>query len=1055
MAPDPGDPLDPDSDLRGAWAAVESGDPARIAEAVADLPALIPVVVAEDGEGSSAHRSALRALAYGLDELGDRASSREMYGMLAELLSDLRDGAASDSGLLEEELYARALAALIGASGPEERAALSVLDGLVATSEVELGPVHRRTLWLLARRAQWMVRVHGAAGLEGFELLVARAASIAEGGPEHLAALADQATELSRLDLDADSALLWERITAGRRHIYGLDHGETLTAWWWLVRTLTWSGDIARADRELAQLIPALGRLLGEDDAETIAALRFRVQLLRQRRDDPGDTGAVDDPLELAEQILVYETARYGPDSPEVFRTRDVMVEIERGTWAAMRDPDRDPRPVLVEARSLVIDATAELGAFSDAAIHARRTEQRLLRTLSELPDGSVPQAIRRGPELAREWREQLGQHCSDLHGATPADPEHLERFLEELRLAWQAEAEWFDEGSEPRLSTLRDCVTDLAAFGRPGRGVEIHARDTLARELFAAEHAEAALAEYERVLVLERARADQPGAPADLPTRVARSVQAVGAALRRVGRPSDAEAALARGIEDARAEGVDEAVLWDLRNARALALQDLDRFDEAAVEMRALVEATGTVGHTIDLAAVYLNGDRPHEAEAVLRPALARLEAAGQGRSLQAMRIMGNLALAACKLDRDADAAAAYDQLQEIQATVLGPAHRDTLITQNNRALEEQHLGRFGEAARRFEQVHRARAEALGERDPQTLSSLANWAQALQSTGDLDAARRTSERAVELSREVLGAAHPSTLSRIRVLDRTLELLGAPAEERGELASAVRAGFSEAARTDSDGDRSGLNALAYADHLAEQGRHLDALVEYTRARDAFADDAGLRWLRAERGIAASHHALHADQEASEGYARIVPQLERLLPEDLWALADALNLLSLSYSRIGRADLLEAPQRRAIEVADAIGTDPERAVLFRVWLGRRLATNAMHEAALAAVTDAVAQGEERLGAGHRVTVDARDDVAEALIALGRDREALQIYRSNIPVMERVFGPTSPQVSRALEKQRAAAKRSGPRSGAWVAGAIGAVVLAVILWNELGL
>ena len=1095
MPPVPDEVSDPDAALRSAWSAVESGDLSRIAAAVAELPTLIPVVVAEDGEGSTAHRSALRALAYGLDELGERAASREMYGMLAELLADLQSGAAADpesedvatdwaafdderdveldeiefvlesdgehpgrtsraAMLLEEELYARALAALIGATATQEQEALSVLDGLVARSEVALGPAHRRTLWLLSRRAQWMVRVNGAPGLAGFELLIARAASIAEGGPEHLAALADQATELSRLDLDDESALIWERVTAGRRNIYGLEHSETLAAWWWLVRTLTWSGDIAGADRELSQLIPALRRLLGDDDGETITALRFRVQLLRQLRADGVASASGDDPLALVREILTLETARFGPDSSEVFRTRDVAIEIGREQW----EPGADHSALMAEARTLVLDATSEWGAFGEAAIHARHTEQRLLRTLRDGLQSGAPETetvIALGRAHAIEWREQISQHCRDLVAADPADDADVrDAFLDELRGAWQAEAEWDRPGSDARVSAWRSGASDLADLGAPARPAEIRLRDVLARELFAAERAEESLAEYERVLLLERARAEDPDPPADLAVRIALSVQAVGSAMRRVGHTERAERLLAEGIREAREQGVSEEVLRDLRNARALALQELDRTDEAVAEMRALVDASTDVGYAIDLAVVYLNGDRPLDAETVLRPALARLEESGQGASVQAMRIMGNLALAACKLDRDEDAAAAYDRLHELQIASIGPTHRDTLITLNNRALEEQHLGRFVEAVRRFEQVHEMRVRALGERDPQTLSSLANLAQSAQSAGDLETSRRHAERAVALSREVLGPTHPSTLSRVRVLDHTLELLGATPAERAELASTVTAGFASATDADDGSAHAGLTALRYADHLTEQARYVDALVEFTRARDAFSTEAGLNWLRAERGIAASHLALQAFQEASESYARVVPQLERLLPDDRWALADALNLLSLSHSRAQHAASIEAPQRRAIEIADAEGSRPERAVLFRVWLGRRLAANDEHEAALEVYQDAVDAGEAQLGADHRVTVDARDDVAEELVALGRGREALQVYRRNLPALVRAFGADSPQVTRARERQRAAAQgRSRVRSG-WVLGVVAAGVIALVLWNTFG-
>ena len=150
----------------------------------------------------------------------------------------------------------------------------------------------------------------------------------------------------------------------------------------------------------------------------------------------------------------------------------------------------------------------------------------------------------------------------------------------------------------------------------------------------------------------------------------------------------------------------------------------------------------------------------------------------------------------------------------------------------------------------------------------------------------------------------------------------------------------------------------------------------------------------------------------------------------------------------------RVDEVDAPQRRAISIADTEGSNAERAVLFRVWLGRRLAANGQHDAALSAYEEAVSAGERLLDTDHKITLDARDDIAEELLALGRGREALKIYRKNIPAMARAFGADSSQVTRAREKQQTAAQGASKTTTTWVLGVIAAVVISIVLWNEFG-
>ncbi|MGO4679060.1 tetratricopeptide repeat protein [Microbacterium sp. 2MCAF23] len=1056
--------------LQSAWSDVASQDPVRIAQALDAFRGLLPQALMTEGEGGDAHRSALRGLAYGLDELGREDDARELYRTLAEVC----ETALADQAILKEHrqqlfddrLYARAAEQMVGQTSASA-AVVAALDALIAEGEHELGGAHGRVLWLLDRRAQLLTRMNPAEGLHAYDLLIARAAAADEQSENHLTALAAKATELSRLDEDEQSALLWGQVLDGRRALLGMDAPATLDAWWWRARTRYWSGDASGADADLSLLIPALQRQRGEDDALTLDAMKFRTTTLRVLAHD----GAIaEDPLPLVRRIAVLETARFGPGADQVLTSRMMAVEVQLdradspGGWPGL----------IAEAREIV-DDTADRPPGSSLALRSRDLLARVLRDAREqepspaLIETALATAVARCVHLDRavEGLPRAGVAAeadpgSDTDRTADADPDPSlaapQQLANDIAHAWTDLSRWHEPHSPEALDALRAGADRLRGFGAAGRRSEIDVRDDFGSALRDAGRGSDALAEFERSLELELSLAAEASTAEDrqtAATRLAQSRYALGATLRGIGRNAEGEALLADAIEIAQHDGAAPRIISELRDTRALALQDLGRSDEAAAEMRALYEASGDVGHAIDLAAVYLRSDRAAEAEALLRPVLAELEAEGSAETAQASRVIGNLALAACQLGRDAEAAATYDRLYGLQSRILGTEHRDTLITLHNRAQEERHLGRFGEAVRRFESVLARRTAALGARDPHTLSTLSALAGTVADAGDLPRARELTERVVAETREVLGETDPQTLHRIRDLDGILARLGDAQQDRDMLADQVRAGFASGEGASDDGSSSspGLAALRFADHLARQSRYGDALVEYSRARDALSANAGIDWLRAERGAAECSKRLGAYREAADAYARIVPQLERLLPGDRWALADALNDRSLALSHLGRVDEMADVQRRAIQVADGAGSDPGRAVQLRIWLGRRLAEAQRFPEALAAYDDAAETGARTVGAEHAITLDATDDRAETLISLGRHREALRIYRTNIPAMERVLGADSAAVRRARGKQKASAQQTSKTRSAIVGGVIVAAILVYVIVSRM--
>lgn len=1046
-------------ELSEARAGAERGDLERTKQAIHELRVLLPRVVAVFGAASEPHRAAISSLANGLNRIDETESSRELFEALGELVNDAIREVGGDSSTLDEDsfeeyLTAHGLAAVVGASAATAQRDLDALETLSGQAERRLGPAHPLTLWMLSLRAQQRARFDGAEGLEAFDMLIARAITHGDGSLLHLRAIADKATALSRLDFDAESALLWRRVLEGRRIELGLEDPDTLDAWFWLARTLAWSEEPAESADELDRLIPAMERALGPDSDETLEAMRFRVRVLRRIADDETDPrGRPEAILARLREILGRETALAGPDAEGPLRTRFEIVEQLGGS--GQRDD------ALTAATAVREDAARALGRTAALTIEAGIREQRLL--LDHRADESDPESSTEADAAdARAAADQAAGLAEELcDAAEDACREAVERGAprDELRTrgralaeAWIVRVEGRPEQSQEAADLLDAGAVRIGALGAPFRIDAIRLYDRLAALLIAAERPADALPPAERSLRLERdeyARLGEGDPPQgselerqSSATRVAQSLENVGIALRRMGRAVDAEPRLRDGIAEAVAAGAATPALDDLRTLHALALQELDRFDEAATVLREVVERSGDPRRAVDLAVVYLNADRPSEVESLLIPVRDRLEAEGALQTPTGLSVLGNLALAVCQLDRHAEAIAQWDRLLELQLRAFGPLGRDTLKTQNNRALEELHLGRYAEAAHRFERVLEQRTEAFGPRSPDTLGALANLARAVLRSGDLPRARELWEAAVSRSREVLGPTHPETLTRIREFDRMLEQLGidgtaTPDIDRASVESERRAladGVAQALAADAAGadpadpHALGIRALRYADHLRGMDRTADALVEYSRARDALAADPGIDWLTAERGIAACHRLMGAYREAADSYARLVPQIERLLPQDLWALAEALDQQSFALAQLNRAEELAAPQERAIAVAERAGDRPEQEIKYRTWLGRRLAGRGRHDAALDAYRRAAERSVALLGDRHRLTLDLFDDVAEALIATGQDREALRVYRKNLPRMVRELGSNSSQVKRAIASRDAAAKRA---------------------------
>ncbi|MFG3201065.1 tetratricopeptide repeat protein [Streptomyces sp. NPDC048192] len=304
----------------------------------------------------------------------------------------------------------------------------------------------------------------------------------------------------------------------------------------------------------------------------------------------------------------------------------------------------------------------------------------------------------------------------------------------------------------------------------------------------------------------------------------------------------------------------------------------------------------------------------------------------------------------------RATEALAAYTDLAEAAARLLGADHPDTLAARQETAYALGRLGRHAEAHQVYAEVLAARVRVQGPDHPDTLRCRHNLACALGRLGRLDDACRTAREAAAARARVLGPDHPDTLVSRCELAYVQGQSG-----RWEEALALYRAVAEARARTLGADHPDTLAARYetALSLGRLGRSADALRVYReliRDRTRVQGPTHPETLRARHGVGVHLGRLGRWEDA---------------------LAEARDVCLLREQTLGPAHPDTLVSRR--EVAVALG-----------WLGRW--TEALTEYRRLAATR-----EQTLGPDHPGTLAARDDEAHCLERLGRTAEAADLYR----------------------------------------------------------
>ncbi|MFD8394989.1 tetratricopeptide repeat protein [Streptomyces sp. NPDC059680] len=312
--------------------------------------------------------------------------------------------------------------------------------------------------------------------------------------------------------------------------------------------------------------------------------------------------------------------------------------------------------------------------------------------------------------------------------------------------------------------------------------------------------------------------------------------------------------------------------------------------------------------------------------------------------------------AFALVRAGRIAEALAAYTDLAEARARVLGADHPDTLAARQETAYALGRLGRHFEAHQVYAEVLAARVRVMGPDHPDTLRCRHNLACTLGRLGRLDDACRTALEVAAARARVLGADHPDTLvSRCEV---------AYAQgQSGRWEEALRI-YREVA-----GTRARVLGPDHPDTLAARYETALSLGRLGRSADA---------LRLYRELVVDRTRVQGPTHPETLRARhgLGVNLGRL---GRWedALTEARDVCLLREQVLGPAHPDTLVSRR--EIAVSLG-----------WLGR-------WAEALAEYRRVAATREEVLGPDHPDTLAARGDEAHCLERLGRGTEAGELYR----------------------------------------------------------
>ena len=601
-------------------------------------------------------------------------------------------------------------------------------------------------------------------------------------------------------------------------------------------RDLKPSNILVRGDGVVKLLDFGIAKLIDAPSAQATAVRAFTPEYAapEQIRGEPVTTAV--DVYTLG--LLLYELlAGRGPYAPE----HPTPSSYERAVL------EQTPtRPSQAVAR----DATAVGASAEELAAQRRLTPQRLQRELRGDLDAIVLKALRKEPEQRYASVQDL---AGDLHAWLQHRPVAARRggwryasarFLRRHALAagmaaiafaalsggfgvalWQAQQARLQRDAAVSEAAKSRAVVDFMrslfdlADPDKARGEQVTARELLARgasdirgrfahqpevraELLAAmADAQRGLGLYGDALPL-----------AEEASRLGREIGAVpvyrSAELNRIrsllalARYDEALAALAPLRAPAPEYRDADQVRADAEYLQALALQNLNRFDEADLSYaRAYREQVRLHGagdrRSQDVAMRYVAllvlRDRKQEAETLARATLKAVRERSGPRDPHLAEAISSLAVVVANNGPLSEAEALRREEVEIRREAQGADHPDTIGAMNNLAAAQYAQRRFAEAADTFATVLAKRRIQFGAVHPLVATAASNLANCELELGRAESGKRLAEEALRIRLAQYGANHHTTAAALLTLGVAELDLGEYADAERHLRESVRA----------------------------------------------------------------------------------------------------------------------------------------------------------------------------------------------------------------------------------------------------------------------
>jgi tetratricopeptide (TPR) repeat protein len=340
---------------------------------------------------------------------------------------------------------------------------------------------------------------------------------------------------------------------------------------------------------------------------------------------------------------------------------------------------------------------------------------------------------------------------------------------------------------------------------------------------------------------------------------------------------------------------------------------------------------------------------------------------------------------------DSAAQAIAVGEPLAADLDRVLGPDHRDTLLSRDSLARAYQSAGKTAAAIALFEHTLGVRERALGLDHPDTLQSRENLAGACLEANRTAEAIALFEQTLAARERMLGHGHPSTLT-----------------SRNDLAEA----YLEANRT--------AEAIAlFEQTLAARKRVLGPDHPHT--------------LESRDNLAAAYRDADRTAEAVALFEQTLAARERMLGPDHPHTVESQDNLAVAYWAAGQVveaiPLFEqtlAARKRVLGTDHPVTLTSRHNLATAYWAGGRAAQAiSLHEQVLAV-------RERVLGPDHPATVTSRNNLAAAYRDAGRTAEAIPLFEQVLAVRERVLGPDHPGTVTARNNLAMARPKRSKRS-----------------------